>query len=184
MKRYPINDLIVEVYDDEIDVRSLSPENAAEVAGAANGGVAAGGAREGATTALDQFLVLLSPRLRAEGYGVVWFEPIRTTPLLVDRHELPLKLLVAAQEDAHGTNRHRILAAVYHVEAEAGLTGAVGPRPGHDQQLDAVAIQRAPKVDHAEHRTDEAKHQPGDRGDHRESGHGRDTDCADGGAQS
>lgn len=150
MKRIDFPGFYVLAYDDSLDARLSPSEEAAQVGTRGSDSAAAGGARKGAIPALEQLLVLLGPRFCPKAYGVAWFEPMRTAGVRIDRQKLPLQLLVAAEFDAHGHDRHRILAAVYHVDTEPVVPETVDPALRPDTQLDAGAIDLAPEVAQAQ----------------------------------
>ncbi len=151
-RRVRLADCELVIYDAALDV--LPAQHAAEVTGGAGGEMAAGGAGKGALPKFDELVILLGPGFRPKSYGIMWVQPVGAARG-VQGEKMPFKLLLAAEPDADGHDRHRILAAVYHLDGQPVGAVASGPRPGDDQQLDAVAVQGAPQVDHAEHSTEE-----------------------------
>lgn len=151
MKRFDFPDFYVIAYQRELEARLAPAEQTSQIARGPGGDAAAGRARERASSSLDELVILLGTGFCPEGYGVAWFEPIGAAPSAIERQKLPLKLLVAAELNADGCERHRILAAVYHLDAETAVARAVDPSLWPDAKLDASAVPFAPEIDQPEH---------------------------------
>jgi hypothetical protein len=149
MKSLRFGDYLAVTFDDRCDLRLASPQEPAEIWGTAGEPPAARGACECASSLLPEFVILLDPGLCPETHRIAWFQPIGA-PVRIQGEKLPLQLLVSSQLNADGRDRHRILAAIYDLNAKTAATGGIDPPARHDAQFHSGAIKIAPQVDKAE----------------------------------
>ena len=144
-----------------IEVRRL-PDHGAKVHTVASDTAPTGGFCVGDSSGSEPYIFLCSGA-GVECDRITWLKAARVgTSHLGDGYECPVELLLSAEGDADAGYRHRILAEVYHLDAEAAHAVVPHPATGNDLQPQPGALQEEPEIRDAKHDSDDC----GDNGEH------------------
>ena len=140
-----------------IEVRCL-PDHGAKIHAVAADSAPTGGFCVSDSSGSEPYIFLCSGA-GVECDRITWLKAARVgTSHLGDGYECPVELLLSAEGDADAGYRHRILAEVYHLDAEAVSAVTADPAARNDLQAQLGALHKDPEVCHTEHN-------PEDRGD-------------------